>query len=99
MMGSPATLTKLGEKRTKTDSKMGGETKFRLLQANTANVYDPKTKKYSKAKIATIKENPSNRNFVRRNIMTKGAVIETTSGLARITNRPGQEGAINAVLV
>jgi small subunit ribosomal protein S8e len=47
----------------------------------------------------TIAENPSNRNFARRSIMTKGTVIETSAGKARITNRPGQEGAINAVLI
>ena len=36
---------------------------------------------------------------VRRNILTKGAIIETDAGKAKITNRPGQEGTVNAVLV
>ena len=44
-------------------------------------------------------ENPANRHFVRRNIMTKGTVIETEKGKARITSRPGQDGTINAVLI
>ena len=31
--------------------------------------------------------------------MTKGTIIETEKGKAKITSRPGQEGSINAVLV
>ena len=63
------------------------------------NVVDPKTKSSKKVKIKTITENPANRNFVRRNIITKGAVIETELGKAKITGRPGQDAAINAVLL
>ena len=44
-------------------------------------------------------ENPSNVNYVRRNIVTKGAVIETSEGRARVTSRPGQTGQVNAVLI
>ena len=31
--------------------------------------------------------------------MTKGAEIETTLGVAKITSRPGSDGVINAVLI
>jgi small subunit ribosomal protein S8e len=99
MMGSPATLTKLGKTVKREAKTLGGGTKQRLLHANTANVLDPKTKKFTQATISTIVENPANRNFARRNIMTKGTVIETSAGKARITNKPGQAGAINAVLL
>ena len=44
-------------------------------------------------------DNPANRNFVKRNIMTKGTVVETDKGKVRITSRPGQEGSLNGVLV
>ncbi|MCD6558125.1 MAG: 30S ribosomal protein S8e, partial [Candidatus Aenigmarchaeota archaeon] len=37
--------------------------------------------------------------FVRRNIITKGAIIMTEDGRAVVTNRPGQEGVINAKLI
>ena len=97
--GSPATLTKLDERKTQQARIRGGTHKTRTLSANSANVYDPKAKKYVKAKILTIAENPANRHFVRRNIMTRGAIIETDKGKARITSRPGQEGTVNAVLV
>ncbi|MEA1999387.1 MAG: 30S ribosomal protein S8e, partial [Euryarchaeota archaeon] len=37
--------------------------------------------------------------FARRNITTKGAVIETELGDAVVTNRPGQDGIVNAKLI
>jgi small subunit ribosomal protein S8e len=97
--GNLPTLTKLEEKKITETRAMSGYTKYRLLSHNVANVFDPKAKKYSQSKIITIAENPANRNFVRRNIMTKGAIIQTEKGKAKITNRPGQEGQINAVLI
>jgi small subunit ribosomal protein S8e len=51
------------------------------------------------AKIITVVQNQANPHFVRRNIMTKGAVVKTDIGLVRITSRPGQDGTLNGVLV
>lgn len=99
-LGRDPTLTKVDEKpATKKLKVRGGNEKIRLLRTNVANVYDPKTKKYAKAKVEMVLENPANRHFVRRNIMTKGTVIKTDKGNARITSRPGQDGVLNAVLV
>ena len=97
--GNPPSLTNLGERRLKTERTRGGHAKAKLLSHNIANVYDPKTQEYENLKILTITENPANRHFVRRNIMTKGALIKTDKGIAKITSKPGQEGTINAVLV
>ena len=69
------------------------------IQENIANLLDKKTNKYNKVKILNIIGNPANRNFVRRNIITKGTVLETDAGKAVVTSRPGQEGVINTVLV
>lgn len=91
--------TKLGEKRT---TKIRGRSALKKVVAfsiDVANVYDSKTKKYHKIKIKTILENPANRHFVRRNIMTKGTIIDTELGKAKIVSRPGQEGVVNAVLI
>jgi small subunit ribosomal protein S8e len=44
-------------------------------------------------------ENQANIHYVRRNIINKGAIIETNLGKARVTSRPGQTGTINAVLL
>ena len=55
--------------------------------------------KTSKSKIVTVKENSSNPHFVTRNIITRGAVILTDAGLAKVQSRPGQDGVVNAVLL
>ncbi len=98
-MGRLPSLTKLDDKSLVKVRTRGNNSKARLLSINVANVYDTKSKKYQKAKIKTIVENPANAHFVRRNIMTKGCVIETEIGKARITSRPGQDGAVDAVLI
>ena len=98
-MGRLPSLTKLGGRRLKLIRIMGAHQRARLLGTDTANVLDPKTKKYEQVKIKTITENPANKHFVRRNIMTKGTIIDTEKGKARITSRPGQDGTVNAVLI
>jgi small subunit ribosomal protein S8e len=47
----------------------------------------------------SVVENQANPHFVRRNIVTKGAVVETELGRVRITSRTGQDGVVNAVLI
>ncbi|MBI1972841.1 30S ribosomal protein S8e [Candidatus Woesearchaeota archaeon] len=98
-LGRLPTLTKMDKLTKKSLRTTGGHKKTFLLTADTANVFDPKTKKHAQLKIETITANPANQNYVRRNIMTKGAIIKTEKGPARITSRPGQEGMINAVLL
>ncbi len=97
--GRRATLTKLGETKVRSDRLMSGASKMRVLMTKVANVYDPKEKKFRKAAIKTVLENPANRHYARANIMTKGAIIDTELGKAKITSRPGQEGTINATLI
>lgn len=97
--GRVPSLTKVNERKLKMIRTLGGNHKQILLNENTVNLLDKKTKKYSKAKIISVIETPANRHFVRRSIMTRGCIIQTEKGKAVITNRPGQEGTINAVLV
>ncbi len=98
MAGSKPSMTHIGEQRIRKKRARSGSQKTGLLSSNIANVYDSKTKKHSKAKILSVKESSANRNYVRRNIITKGTVIETEKGMATVTNRPGQEKIINAIL-
>lgn len=70
-----------------------------LLSTDSANVVDPKTGHAKKVKILTVIENPADPHFVRRNVLTRGAVIDTELGKARVTSRPGQSGTVDAVLV
>ncbi len=99
-LGREPTMTKVSEKqKVKKIRVRGGNVKVRVMHAAYANVMDPETKKAQKVKILTEKSNPANRNFARRNILTKGAIIETELGTARITSRPGQDGTVNAILI
>jgi small subunit ribosomal protein S8e len=98
-LGGDQANTHLGETIRKTERTMGGNEKTRLLRDSTAIVTDPKTNAAMKVKIQTVSGNPANIHFIRRNILTKGAIIKTELGTARITNRPGQEGNINAILI
>ncbi|MCL4329063.1 MAG: 30S ribosomal protein S8e [Candidatus Thermoplasmatota archaeon] len=98
-LGREPTLTKIGEASRKTLRGMGGSQKTVVLREEKLNVYIPKDKKTVVAKIVTVKENPANPHYVQRNIMTKGTVVQTELGMARITSRPGQDGTINAVLL
>ncbi len=92
-------MTKLEGTRKRSLRVIGGNQKQRLLSSETANILDPKTKKHKVVKIKSVVDNPANRNYIRRNILTKGAVIETELGKAKITSRPGQQGSVSAVLV
>lgn len=97
--GNSPALTNLGERFTKKNRVKGGKSKDRTFIVNKVNLLDPKSGKCKVVEIKTVKDCPANKNFVRRNIMTKGTLVDTESGLAKITSRPGQEGSLNAVLV
>lgn len=98
-LGGEQANTHLGETIRKTVKTLGGQLKVRLFRAQTAIVIDPATKTSKTVKIETVTGNPANKNYIRRNIMTKGSIIKTEIGSARVTNRPGQEGSINAILI
>jgi len=98
-MGRSPSHTKIEERKLLQVATKGGNLKHKLMSADIVNLYDPQTKKHSKEKVTTASENPANRHYSRRNIITKGAIVQTAKGKARITSRPGQEGTLNAVLV
>ena len=98
-IGREPLMTNLGEESLRKYRTMGGNSKVKMLSAAYANVVDPKTNQAKRARIVTVKVNPANPNYVQRNIMNRGATIQTDLGMARITSRPGQDGTINAVLL
>jgi small subunit ribosomal protein S8e len=77
----------------------GGNVKIAFKTAEFANVVDQESKKVTKSKILKVAKNPANRDYERRGVISKGAVIETESGTARVVSRPGQNGVVNAVLI
>ncbi len=93
-------LTKLhkGEKEHRQIARTkGGNVKVKPKNVEYVNVIVQG--KAKKIKITNVIETPSNRHYARENIIVKGAVIETEAGKAKVTNRPGQEGVVNATLL
>jgi small subunit ribosomal protein S8e len=90
--------TVVGERKRKFEHGRGGNLKLKTLVENQVCVTDPKTGKTEKTQILRVIKNPANIDYNRRGVITKGAVVETQLGQARITSRPGQHGVLNAVL-
>jgi len=96
-LGSEPTETQVGELKLKTVDARGQSTKIRAITTDKATVAtDDGT---VAAEIEDVVENPADPNYARRNIITRGAVLQTSEGKARVTSRPGQDGQVNAVLV
>ena len=96
--GFPAE-TILGEPKRKFTRGMGGIIRVKVLTEKFASVTDPKSGKTEKATIVRVVKNQANVDYNRRGVITKGAELETSLGLAKVTSRPGKDGVINAVLV
>jgi small subunit ribosomal protein S8e len=97
-LGSEPADTHVNETKKKNVSTRGGNRKVRLLQCNVVNVTDAQGKT-QKTSIENVTDNTANEHYIRRNILTKGSVIKTPLGDAKITSRPGQDGVVNAILL
>ncbi len=87
-------LLQVGNRKIKTIRTMGGNTKVIPLKTNKGNLFDEKGKPQSNVEIIRVLENKANRSYARRNIITKGAILETDKGKAVVVNRPGQDGQV-----
>jgi len=101
-IGRVPTETQIDEDIVKKQRVRGGSVKNKLVKAKTANVLVNGA--HMKCEITKVDDNPSSRDLTRRNIITKGAVLEvkTAEGKAikaKVTSRPGQDGCINATKV
>ncbi|MHA2005902.1 MAG: 30S ribosomal protein S8e [Promethearchaeota archaeon] len=89
----------IGPEKKKKQRVLGGNVKIRLFSTQYINVTDPNTNKTSKVRIIGFESNAASRDLNRRHILTKGAIVETELGNARVTSRPGQHGFLNGVLI
>ncbi len=96
-LGRESTSTTMGSLSKKKIRCFGGNEKIKVMKTEYSNILTKEG--FKKAKILSVVENSANRHFVRRNIITKGAIINTEVGKARVTSRPGQDGLINSILV
>ncbi len=98
-LGSVQIDTKIGKDKRKIVKRRGGNIKVRVFSTEFVNLTDPKTKITKKTKIIDVIENKANQHYIRRKIITKGAIIETELGNSRVTSRPNQSGIINAIKI
>ena len=75
----------------------GGHVSSGVIRADFANVSDS-SGKARKSKIIRVKRSPANRDYERRGVITRGAILETEAGEAVVTSRPTADGVVNAVL-
>ncbi len=97
--GSFPAETKLGEPKRKRVRGYGGKIKIKVLSDKYASVTNPKNGITEKTEILRVISNKANVDYNRRGVITKGAEIETSLGLARVTSSPGSDGVVNAVLI
>lgn len=88
----------LGAQVTITRRTRGRNSKTALKTVDFVNMV-AKDGRVAKTKILKVLENPTNNDYKRRGVITKGAVLETEDGKCRIVSRPGQDGTVNAVQV
>lgn len=97
--GSTYADTVIAARQLKVRRTGGNSIKLALTSTEYVNVCDPQTGGKQRLKITRVVENPANRDYDRRKVITRGALVETELGVARVTSRPGQHGVLNAVLV
>lgn len=73
--------------------------KIRLVSTKWVNVADPETGETKKVEILRVVKNPANVDYDRRGVITRGCLLETPLGIAKVTSRPGQNGILNAILI
>ena len=96
-LGNHPMETSLGDTERKIDSGRSGLKKVKLVSEKYVNVSDPSTGRTERLEVLDVVENPANVDYNRRGVITKGAIVRTERGLARIVSRPGQDGVLNAV--
>ena len=90
------TLT--GPQVTITRKVRGKNSKTSLKTVDFVNLAVP-GQKVKKTKILKVLNNPSNNDYQRRGVISKGAILETQEGHCRVVSRPGQSGIVNAILI
>jgi small subunit ribosomal protein S8e len=90
--------TLFGETKRKKVNGLSRISKVKLVKAEYVNISNLETGKTERLKILDVVRNPANADYNRRGVITKGTIVRTEKGLAKIVSRPGQEGSLSAVV-
>lgn len=97
-LGGAFSATKVAAEDVRAASRgRGGSKKAKIKRAGFVNVRTGDGK-ITKVRITGVAES-HNPEYVRQNIITKGAVLNTELGKVRVTNRVGQDGIVNGVAI
>jgi len=101
-MGGVFPETGISEEKKKSVPRKGSGKKTKLVSTQHVNLTDGG--KNMKCEITGLEENPANKDYTRRKIITKGAflAVKTPEGKeirVRVSSRPGQDGVVNAKTV
>ena len=91
--------TLLGDHSIRVKNSRGGNVKVSLVSDNSVNVIDKSNNSIKKVAITRVLKNPSNRDYERRGVITRGAILDTELGKVRVLSRPGQSGIIDGILI
>jgi len=100
--GGHAVETSLGAHKTKKAPTKGGGSKTKLVSGSKVNVtVGGKNTVYE---VKDLIDNPANKDFARRRVVTKGAILSVTGPdgqelKVKVSSRTGQDGTLNAVPV
>ena len=87
-----------GQQETITRKVRGKNLKTALKTIDFVNLAVP-GQKVKKTKIQKVLKNPSNKDYERRGVISKGTILESEAGQCRVVSRPGQSGVVNAILI
>jgi len=97
--GREPTLTKMSDSiKRKIIEGRSNSLKVAVLRSNVANVLKDDGK-FVMANILKVVSVPANRNYQIRNFITRGTILDTDAGFAKVTSRPGRDGTVNAISV
>ena len=90
--------TQFGETQRKEVKGISRISKVKLVKADYVNVSNPATGTTERLEILDVVSNPAKADYNRRGVITKGTIVRTKKGLAKIVSRPGQDGSLSAVV-
>ncbi len=95
----PTINTLIDTEKKKKQRTMGGNVKLKLFSTKFINVTDLSNNKTSKLEILRYESNSASKDLNRRHVLTKGAIVETKLGKAKVSSRPGQHGVLNGIII
>jgi len=90
-------LAKIGKSQVLTRRARGGNIIQYVISSEKISVATNEGIK--NAKLISLLSNPSNKDYERRGIITKGAIVMTDLGKVKITSKPSKNGTLSGVLL